>query len=309
MRRSVMFVLILAVLTGSSADAQQARLPIIDMHFHGALVFDEQEVQPITPWLEAFDPLGIKKAVPTSYPHQLQVWAPKDPERLIPSLWFPCVTQFVRHCFPGDAILPDIQWLRGEIESGRIAMIGEVGTQLIGILPNDPALEPYFSLAEEFDIPFALHMGPGPAWAVGEDSIHEAFPNFQIRAGDPLELEDVLRRHPHLRLYIMHAAWPMLDKLLTILWHSPNVYVGLGHLQIAIPRAEYYSYLRRIVEAGYADRIMYGSDVGLDDFGSGIDALLDADFLSEEQKRNILYNNAARFLRLSEEEIARHHGR
>ena len=35
----------------------------------------------------------------------------------------------------------------------------------------------------------------------------------------------------------------------------------------------------------------------------------EAPFLTEEQKRDILYNNAARFLRLSEEEIARHHGR
>jgi uncharacterized protein len=39
-------------------------------------------------------------------------------------------------------------------------------------------------------------------------------------------------------------------------------------------------------------------------------AIIDeAPFLSEEQKRDIFYNNAARFLRLSEEEIARHHAR
>ncbi len=35
----------------------------------------------------------------------------------------------------------------------------------------------------------------------------------------------------------------------------------------------------------------------------------EASFLSDAQKRNILYNNAARFLRLSEHEIARHHGK
>jgi predicted TIM-barrel fold metal-dependent hydrolase len=34
----------------------------------------------------------------------------------------------------------------------------------------------------------------------------------------------------------------------------------------------------------------------------------DAPFLSEMQKRDILYDNAARFLRLRDEEIARHHG-
>ncbi len=33
-----------------------------------------------------------------------------------------------------------------------------------------------------------------------------------------------------------------------------------------------------------------------------------ADSLTEEQKRDILYNNAALFLRLSDEQIAAHHG-
>jgi predicted TIM-barrel fold metal-dependent hydrolase len=33
----------------------------------------------------------------------------------------------------------------------------------------------------------------------------------------------------------------------------------------------------------------------------------EAPFLSEQERRDILYHNAARFLRLSEEEIARHH--
>ena len=41
--------------------------------------------------------------------------------------------------------------------------------------------------------------------------------------------------------------------------------------------------------------------------GENIEAIETADFLTEEQKRDILYNNAARFLRLSEEQIAAHH--
>jgi predicted TIM-barrel fold metal-dependent hydrolase len=35
----------------------------------------------------------------------------------------------------------------------------------------------------------------------------------------------------------------------------------------------------------------------------------EAAFLTEEQKRDILYNNAARFLRLNDDEIALHHRR
>jgi predicted TIM-barrel fold metal-dependent hydrolase len=41
----------------------------------------------------------------------------------------------------------------------------------------------------------------------------------------------------------------------------------------------------------------------------GIQTIEKADYLSAQQKRNILYNNAARFLQLNKEEIARHHGR
>ena len=35
----------------------------------------------------------------------------------------------------------------------------------------------------------------------------------------------------------------------------------------------------------------------------------EAPVLTGQQKRDILYNNAARFLRFTEAEIARHHGR
>jgi len=54
---------------------------------------------------------------------------------------------------------------------------------------------------------------------------------------------------------------------------------------------------------------MFGSDqmIWSEVIGETIEAIENADFLTEEQKRDILYNNAARFLRLNEEEIKRHH--
>ena len=65
-----------------------------------------------------------------------------------------------------------------------------------------------------------------------------------------------------------------------------------------------------MTDAGFSDRIMFGSD-GLawpELIGVAIDAVEEAPFLTETQKRDILYNNAARFLRLSDAQIARHHG-
>ncbi len=60
---------------GSALLAQdEGSQPVIDMHFHGALVFDEESVQPIQPWLDAFDSYNVKYAVLTAYPHHLAAW-------------------------------------------------------------------------------------------------------------------------------------------------------------------------------------------------------------------------------------------
>ena len=77
------------------------------------------------------------------------------------------------------------------------------------------------------------------------------------------------------------------------------------------PREEFYAYLKALIRAGFADRIMFGSDqmAWPDAIGLAIDAIESAEFLTVRQKRDILYNNAARFLKLPPEEISRHHGR
>jgi predicted TIM-barrel fold metal-dependent hydrolase len=77
-----------------------------------------------------------------------------------------------------------------------------------------------------------------------------------------------------------------------------------------IPRAAFHDYLRRIVQAGFGDRVMFGTDqIGYPEIAAAaIAAIESASFLTSAQKRDIFYNNAARFLRLSPAQIARHHG-
>eukprot|EP01089_Gocevia_fonbrunei_P003047 TRINITY_DN12906_c0_g1_i1.p1 TRINITY_DN12906_c0_g1~~TRINITY_DN12906_c0_g1_i1.p1 ORF type:complete len:123 (-),score=15.96 TRINITY_DN12906_c0_g1_i1:63-431(-) len=118
-------------------------------------------------------------------------------------------------------------------------------------------------------------------------------------------------RHPKLRIYLMHAGYPMIDDLLAVLWTHPQVYVDVGVICFAIPRKAFHEYLRRIFEAGFGKRVMFGSDQmnWPETIEVGLEAINTADFLDTQQKRDILYNNAARFLRLSDEEIAIHHGK
>jgi predicted TIM-barrel fold metal-dependent hydrolase len=54
------------------------------------------------------------------------------------------------------------------------------------------------------------------------------------------------------------------------------------------------------MQAGFGKRIMFGSDqmVWTDAISIAIENILSADFLTAEQKKDILYSNAKRFLKL-----------
>lgn len=47
-------------------------------------------------------------------------------------------------------------------EGGRFRVLGEVSNQYVGIAPDDERMRPYWALAEELDIPVAIHLGEGP---------------------------------------------------------------------------------------------------------------------------------------------------
>jgi uncharacterized protein len=102
-------------------------------------------------------------------------------------------------------------------------------------------------------------------------------------------------------IFVMHAGWPHLERMIALLYAHPNVYVDLAALQspAIMPRVAYYRHLRGLVDAGFGKRIMFGSDFP-DQTGPGIEAVLAADFLTAEQRADILCNNAVRFLRLDD---------
>jgi predicted TIM-barrel fold metal-dependent hydrolase len=124
---------------------------------------------------------------------------------------------------------------------------------------------------------------------------------YRARLHSALTMEEVLVKHPHLRVYLAHAGYPMIDDLLALMYAHPQVYVDVGVIVFTQPRAAFYRYLRRIVEAGFGKRVMFGSDqmVWPGVIERSVRVIEQAPFLTRNDKRDILYNNAARFLRLT----------
>jgi predicted TIM-barrel fold metal-dependent hydrolase len=189
----------------------------------------------------------------------------------------------------------DLAFLRREHAAGRLQVLGEGGAQYEGIAPDDPRMEPVYALAEELDLPLGLHVHPGPpgATAMGMAKMRSSL-------GDPLRLEEVLVRHPKLRLYVMHAGWPMLDRTMALMWAFPQVYVDIAVLDWALTPQELERYLGTLVRAGFGRRILFGSDqmVWPETIDRAVAAIRSANYLTPQQKSDILYHNAARFLRL-----------
>ena len=83
-----------------------------------------------------------------------------------------------------------------------------------------------------------------------------------------------------------------------LLCMHPQLFVDVSVLQYAIARPAYMNALRSLADAGLTDRIMFGSDGGPRFLAMGIDAIEQASFLTAQQKRDILYENARRFFRI-----------
>lgn len=193
------------------------------------------------------------------------------------------------------------------LETGKYKVFGEVTLQYAGISPNDPRFAPYLVILEELDIPLGIHIGTGPPGV----SYFPGMGQHLARMHSAFEIEEVALRHPKLRINLMHAGWPLADHLIAVLYNHPQVYCDVGFICYSLPREAFHDYLKRIVQAGFHRRIMFGSDQmnWPDAIEEGIKAIETAEFLTEAQKRDILYHNAARFLRLSQEEIDKHYGR
>lgn len=326
MKRNILVIAILFC-TGLFLNAQDqtevSHLPVFDIHVHVMHINPGTPSRPLCPWflsdMPGADPNDDLGSSPWRNNDCLDPWmsATSDEElknevvgrikeKNITMVCFgdPAIIRSWMKEVPEGRIIPAIspgnltvEQFRDSLESGFYKVMAEVAPQYQGMSPSDMSLDPYYAVAEELNIPVGIHMGTG-----GNGMANITRPTYKASLGDPFLLEDLLVRHPKLKIWVMHAGYPMIEHMLALMGANAYVYLDISGMIWSYPLDDVHAYIQRLVQAGFGRRIMYGTD-----FFSyprmiegSMSVIENARYLGEDQKRDILFNNAARFFRLDD---------
>ncbi|MGN8224315.1 amidohydrolase family protein [Gracilimonas sp. BCB1] len=297
------FLLCLSTITFAQKQSAQ-RIPIIDVHLHAT----NENAASVEKVLQQMEDHHVVLAVLSGADRELAVaWKASAPHKFKIGPSFPCTDGMYPRmypCFPENNGWPDLDWLRTEYEDGRMSALGEMLYVYYGISPADKQLDPYFKLAAELSIPVGVHAGHGPP---PQSRMEGCCPNFKEEMGNPLLLKPVLDKYPDLKIWLMHGGEINFhDQAIQLMKAYPNVYADMSILNSVMPAELHARLLKSFIDAGLEDRLMFGSD-NLP-YGLILKRLNELDFLSDKQRRGILYDNAARFFDLSEETKVKHLG-
>nr|ACN58846.1 hypothetical protein AKSOIL_0231 [uncultured bacterium BLR12] len=317
-----MSLLLVAAFGSYAQDTAHKHLPIIDVHVH-AMKVNPAFANDLCPWFlsnmpggdpnqpppnfintDCADPLKAAKSdkefqdalmstmkrlnmtiVASGDAEILHRWQKAAPGRVIPSLGFSSSGEM------------SVEAFQDSLSSGFYKVMGETAPQYQGMSPSDTSLDAYFTVAEKLNIPVGIHLGTG-----GNGMANITAPKYRASMGNPFLLEDLLTRHPKLKIWVMHAGYPMINEMIALMGAQAYVYVDIAGMIWSYPLQEIHDYIRRLVQAGFGKRIMYGTDLMIWPrlLETSIGVIENANYLSFEQKRDIFFNNAVRFFRLDE---------
>jgi predicted TIM-barrel fold metal-dependent hydrolase len=247
---------------------------------HKIAVIDEQVLENT---LAQMDTLGISQGVISGPNNVTAEWCQRAPHRFIAS-WLP------------DSVIlqPEEEAARfiDAIENQGFRGLGELFVQYFGVTANDRRFFPLYHICQERHLPVFIHTGlNGPDYYKGE-------PAFRVSLCDPLLVEDVAVAYPDLKIVMAHMGYPFTEHASYMLYAHSNVYLDVAVVNWCLGRAGFQSLLRQVFETVGPDKILFGSDqMNVPQMiPVGVSAIQEAPFLSEEDKRKILGDNARRLL-------------
>jgi predicted TIM-barrel fold metal-dependent hydrolase len=253
-----------------------------DLHYpHKSSILDQQVFDDT---LAQMDDLGISQGVLSGPNNITAEWCLRAPHRFIAS-WLP------------DPVIlnPDeeAEKFKDAIDNQGFRGLGELFVQYyFGVAANDQRLFPLYRICQERNLPVFFHTGfNGPDY-------HRETPSFRVRLCDPLLLEDVIVAFPHLKIVMDHMSFPFTEQAIYMLLIHSNVYMDVATVNWCIGQAGFHRLLRQVTETVGTDKILFGSDqMNMPQMiPVGVNAIQEASFLSEDDKRKILGDNARKLL-------------
>ena len=285
----------------------QTHTKIIDMHIHSYTESEFEGKEPDQDYygnkgsknaeshrletFAAFEKFNIVKAMVSGNPESVENWVTKDSNQRI--------IRGILMYTPDDYDMDSVKFEQ-MVKDNKIEVFGETAPYYGGTTLSDSIWQPYLQICEKYDIPVAVHMGGGDPGGTYSWS-----PKARLKLGDPYTIEDVLVKYPKLRIYMMHAGgedWP--EHALRLMAYYPQLYTDLAVMLWVEPNTQRYikEFIKNAKEAGYLNRVMFGSDQMKFPYAieKSINFLKSLDFLTDKEKEDVFYNNAARFLKLKE---------
>lgn len=318
MKNKVSKIIVLFLVFASSSIVAQNNIdeflknqPIIDMHFHITKGFEDNEVYnnrevdidtAKLDWVvEDFNKNKVVLVLGGGTLKYANMYAKAD-NLFWAGLVFPCI-KTVKQDEPCEKEFFSESQLREIYKAGNLKSLGESMFNYYGIPPTDKRLEPYWKIAEEFEIPIGIHADTGPP---PERMNKEERPNYNPTFANPELLKPILEKHPNLKIYLMHYGGGYSEQSLELMKSYPQIHCEISAVSMFAPKKVWGPQVKRLFDEGLGNRLMFASDY----FGTvreNIEIIYNIEWLTDQQKKNIYYNNAAKFLNLSESEIERHH--
>ena len=171
-----------------------------------------------------------------------------------------------------------------------------------GFYPNDKRMDRVYQKCVDLGVPVVIHTGI------------KAIRMQWIKYNDPTYVDDVATNFPDLDVVMSHGGYPWIEQFLAVAYSNPNIWVDitfLDYIEKTFAKdglAE--ETIRRLADLVGTERILWGSEGpslslplfgqhGAEHYQHSMDFLVKRfTFLSDQDKANILGDNAARLLKL-----------
>jgi predicted TIM-barrel fold metal-dependent hydrolase len=156
--------------------------------------------------------------------------------------------------------------------------------------PNDQKLRGVYELAEEFDVPVMIHTGDTYS-AKGK-----------LKFSHPLNVDEVAVDFPGVNIIICHLGNPWFRDTMEVVYKNANVYTDISGLVLGDFTDRFERYMSKqfqemMIYGLEPDKVLFGTDWPISSMKSYL-RFMDELRVTPEEKRKILYKNAASLFRI-----------